>query len=406
MVQPLKTQKSTNKGYKYAFQLLHIMPSAIIDSFAKIKVADDKPHEILFPLSIEIDPMEKLLLVNFEKDPDSIYVGFEPQVFDDTINGNGHLIIGWRVDKKIDVYHQKSLKLDVSKYSIAGAGLNKMIPVDMEIALFEVNDLGVQAHYKFRDMQDRVVEISIREKNQRKRKPFGLLAPMGDAATNPTSLPMVLLHDFYFVRKNNTEIKVSINDTSHELDNLPMRMDWQEMTFARYSPKPLIATLNPEQNGVLDGLKPLVGQETFQKGDITYEIEWADQTASIKSMSIMNNIHPLTINFSPAFQCLNTIPANSQLRGTFSITGHESVGRIAGEYGIRSGEESAQIRVVPSEGWKPKTTKFSTWFLFTVAKVFKKWPTTYQWDAKVHKRPDGLWQMQSKWMRTSIILKD
>ncbi|WP_143962484.1 hypothetical protein [Litoribacter populi] len=131
---------------------------------------DVEPSGIVIPISIEIDPMEKLLLDNFEKDPDTMYVGFEPQVFNDTINGTGHLIIGWRTDKKIDVYHQKSLTLDSLKYSIAGAGLNKMIAVDMDKASYEVNDVGVQAHYKFRDMLD--------------------------AATHPTSLPMVLLHDF------------------------------------------------------------------------------------------------------------------------------------------------------------------------------------------------------------------
>jgi hypothetical protein len=376
------------------------------DHFVQDTVADYKFDGIFFPFSIEIDPMEKLLLVNFEKDPDSIYVGFEPQVFDDSINGTGHLIIGWRADKKIDVYHQKSLKLDASKYSIAGAGLNEMIPIDMEKATYEVNEFGVQAHYKFRDLLEREIEILIHEKNQRERKPFGLLAPMGDAATNPTSLPMILLHDFYFVRKNETDIKVSINRKSHQLDNLPMPIDWQKMTFARYSPRPLIATLNPEYNGILDGFKPLVGQETFQKGDYIYEIEWVAQAPSIKSMSIKNNIHLLTMSFSPSFRCLNTIPVNTKYKGKFTISGHESVGTISGEYIVQSGKESMNIRIVPTEGWKPMTTKFSTWFLFTAAKIFKKWPTTYQWDAKLHKSLEGLWHMQSKWIRTGKILKD
>lgn len=361
---------------------------------------------IIFPFSIEIDPMEKLLLVNFESDPDAIYVGFEPQLFDDTINGTGHLVIGWRTDKKIDVYHQKSLKLDTSKYSIAGAGLNQMTAVDMEKAFYEVNDFGVQAHYKFRDMQGREIEIAIRERNQSKRKPFGLLAPMGDAATNPKSLPMVLLHDFYFVRKNETEMKVSINEKIHQLDNLPMPIDWQKMTFARYSPKPLIATLNPEFNGVLGGVNIDIGQENAEKGDHIYEVEWIDKKAHIKSMSIRNNIHPITINFKPYFPCLNTIPVNTQLKGRFKISGHKSVGSISGDYAIGSDKEYTNIRIVPTKGWKPKTNKFSTWFLFSVAKVFKKWPTTYQWDAKLQKSAEGLWYMQSKWMRTGQILKD
>ena len=374
--------------------------------YAQNKMVDDQSIRIIFPFSIDIDPMERLLLVNFEKDPDSIYIGFEPQVFNDNINGVGHLIIGWRTDKKVDVYHQKSLNLDSSKYRIAGSGLNEMIPVDMDKAFYEVNDFGVQANYKFKDVSGRAVEIAITESNSKKRKPFGLLAPMGDAATNPTSLPLVLLHDFYFVRKKNTEIKVSINNRPHQLDDLPMRMDWQSMTFARYSPKPLIATLNPEYNGVLEGFNVVMGQESFEKNNNLYELEWINQQAHIKSMSIKNNIHPLTIHFSPPIPCLNTIAENAHLSGEFRISGHESIGRISGNYAIQTGKEFTKISIVPSKGWKPKTTKFSTWFLFTVAKVFKKWPTTYQWIADLQKKPDGSWYMQSKWIRTGKILKD
>jgi hypothetical protein len=375
------------------------------DSFVQNDIYDLEPEGIIFPFSIEIDPMEKLLLVNFEKDPDSIYVGFEPQVFDDTINGTGHLIIGWRKDKKVDVYHQKSLKLDASKYSIAGDGLHKMIPADMEKFFFEVNDCGVQAHYKFKDIIGREVEIKISENNPRKRKPFGILAPMGDATTNPKSMPLVLLHDLYFVRKNHTKIRVLINNNSHNLDQLPVRIDWQKMTFVRYSPKPLIATLNPEYNGILKGLNIKNAQENFVNGDSTYEIEWIEKKAQINSVSIKNNIHPLTISFFPSFPCLTAIAENTHLNGEFMISGHKSVGSISGDYFIKKEKESTYIRVIPSKGWKPKITKFSTWFLFTVAKIFKKWPTTYQWDAELKKSTDGSWRIQSKWVRTGKILQ-
>jgi hypothetical protein len=59
------------------------------DSFSQNRIADSKSGRVIFPFSIEIDPMERLLLVNFEKDPDSIYVGFEPQVFNDESTAPG-----------------------------------------------------------------------------------------------------------------------------------------------------------------------------------------------------------------------------------------------------------------------------------------------------------------------------
>jgi hypothetical protein len=314
------------------------------DSFSRNRIADSKYSRVIFPFSIEIDPMERLLLVNFEKDPDSIYVGFEPQVFNDELNGVGHLVIGWRTDKKIDVYHQKSLNPDTSKYNIAGAGLNKMIAVDMEKAFFQVNDFGVQAHYKFTDMSGREVEIVISENNPRERKPFGLLAPMGDAAANPSSLPLVILQDFYFVRKNHTDIKVEINNRSHKLDELPIRMDRQKMTFVRYSPKPLIATMNPAHDGELETFELETGQGTFEKGDHIFEIDWNSQSPSIRSFSVKNNIHLLTMSFSPSFPCLNTLPANIRFKGRFIISGHESVGTVSGEYYIQSDNGSVSVR--------------------------------------------------------------
>jgi hypothetical protein len=174
------------------------------------------------PFHIAIDPMERILLVNFEKDPDSLYIGFEPQVFNDSINGKGHLVIGWRIDGKVDVYHEPGLTLDHNKYDIAGKGLANMLEREMPKAFSEINDFGLQANYEFQDIHNRKVVIRVTEKNPGKRKPFGLLAPMGAAAESPSAMPLVLLHDFYFVRKKHSKIEVSINGKQHQIDDLPM----------------------------------------------------------------------------------------------------------------------------------------------------------------------------------------
>lgn len=373
-------------------------------SIAQTEMNNGPTIRFLFPVSIEIDPMEKLLLINFEKDPDSVYIGFEPQVFNDQKNGTGHLIIGWRKDLTIDVYHQKSLRPDPLKYSIAGAGLNRMIPVDTEIASFELNESGVQAHYQFDDYLGRKVEIVIMENHPKKRKPFGLLAPMGDAATHPSAMPLVLLHDFYFVRKSNSVIKVAIDNKTHRIDDLPMRMDGTKMTFARYSPSPLIATFNPAFDGKLESILLVHGQQILENERYIYEFVWIDQLPALKSLSIKNDIHMLSVHFHPAFPCMSIVPDDTVQNGSINISGHPSLGSIAGSYSIRAQQQGLHIQITPSKGWKPRITKFSTAFLFTVARVFKKWPTTYQWDATVQKNKEGEWHMQSSWSRTNKIM--
>ena len=375
------------------------------ESLSQAPVSEDI-SEAIFPFSIAVDPMERLLLVNFEQDPDSIYLGFEPQVFDDPINGSGHLIIGWRNDKKVDVYHQKTLNPDPAKYSITGAGLHQMIPVEMDKAFYEVNEQGVQAHYLFEDMQQRRVEIFIAERNEAERKPFGLLAPMGDAALNPASMPLVLLHDFYFVRSQHSDIKLSIDGRDHKLDELPMRMDGQKMTFARYSPKPLIAALNAEYKGLLEPISMADRKNTISAGDAEYRLQWKSNEPQLEAMIVANDIYPITMDFSPAFPSVNAISHGKRVRGRFAISGHESVGRIQGKYFAQQQGDSLHVRLQASQGWKPKSTKFSTWFLFTFARVFKKWPSTYQWDAHLRQDKSGDWHMESKWTRTGKILKD
>jgi hypothetical protein len=354
---------------------------------------------LLNPFRIDIDPMERLLLVNFEKDPDRLYIGLEPQVFDDPVNGKGHLVIAWRADGKVDVYHQESLRLDPAKYDIAGKGLANMAAVPFEQAYYEVTESGVQAHYAFRDLEDRPVRIRIAESSLRKRKPFGLLAPMGDAAEAPSAMPLVLLQDFYFVRRKHTEFEISIDGKPHQPDELPMPMDFAKMYFARYSPRPLIATLNPAIDGPM-ALLPWDGQSSQIDWE-GHEISLAVEAGQVRIRQIVcqNEVHPVRLAFEPPFPDLRALPPGSSVAGSFTLEGHPSTGRITGRYKLTGASDGGHIRLMPTGGWEPKPTKFSTWFLFTVGKIFKNWPKTYEWNAVLRQADDGGCHMTSAWKR-------
>ena len=351
------------------------------------------------PFQISIDPMERLLLVNFEKDPDTLYVGFEPQVFDDKINGKGHLVIGWRVDGKVDVYHEPGLRLDKGKYDIAGKGLANMIERKMPKASFEIDDFGVQADYMFYDMHKREVVIRVAENNPKKRKPFGLLAPMGDAAENPSAMPLVLLHDFYFVRRKHTETEVSINGKQHQVDNLPVPIDGVRMTFIRYSPRPLIATFNHAFGGDLPYLTAVIGTDRVRSGDNDVILVWKGGDPFIKSITFNNEIHPVELRFSDPFPDIATLPDNTSLEGRFEIEADHSTGRINGVYTLEKLGGQIKMVLIPSGGWKPRPDKLSLRFLYTVAGVFKKWPATYEWTAIVREPVNGSYHMTSGWKR-------
>lgn len=359
------------------------------------------PQEQLFfnPFRIQIDPMERLLLVNLENDPDSLYIGFEPQVFNDSINGTGMLVIAWRADGYVDVYHQPGLNPDPGKYDIAGKGLKNKVCSPLHKAFFRVEEQGVQAWFSLEDIWGRTIEVGISESNSTKRKPFGLLAPMGQAATQPSAMPVVLLHDFYFVRQKNTEIIVRIDGTEHKPDKLPIPLDRRRMYFARYSPDPLIATLNPAFSGIL---QPLAVTDPIVAGiDNTLCIMESNHGIwGLKKMEIAHAQHNLTLAFEPAFPDIMLLADQQELTGKFTLAGHRSTGRIAGTYLIRKDGHKVGIQLHPGKGWKPRAAgKASLRFLYTVAGVFRNWPKSYLWTAEVDLSDPSQAFMQSGWER-------
>jgi hypothetical protein len=344
---------------------------------------------LINPFEFKIDPMERLLLVNFEKDLDDTYKGFEPQYFDDQVNGKGLLVIAWRLDMKVDLYHEKGLKLDPSKYDIAGNGLGTMKPVEFGKNKFHINAAGVQADIEFYDLQNRKIEIKVAENHDKARKPFGLLAPMGDAASHPSALPLVYLHDFYFVRRKKTEACLKINGKEHKIDRFPVPLDGTWMYFMRYSPDTFIVTLNPSKSGeLLEHKESETGLNLVQNG----------RAKEIKSMTGKSGKHQITLSFDPPFPQFNLLKDNVQLEGEFMIMAHISTGKITGRYKVKRKNAHVEIEMQPSGGWQPNEKKPVIRLLYTVVKIFKHWPKTYLWSAIL--KPKGtMWQIDSKWER-------
>lgn len=346
------------------------------------------------PFDIQIDPMERLLLINFENDPDTLYFGFEPQVFNDTINGQGMLVIAWRTDGRIDVYHQPGLSLDPGKYDIVAGGLASMIERPMEDAFFEVSDTGVQCYFAFDDLWGRALEVRISERSTRKRKPFGLLAPMGHAAEAPSSMPLVLLHDFYFVRRSNTDIVINVNGNLHKPGRLPVPMDGSRMYFARYSPDPLIATINTAQNGPIHCSAK--ADTDGQQADIIYNQGYREIAAIRK----YHKDHEVVIAFNPPLPDLVNLADGASEGGAFTISSHVSTGMIDGEYTIERNGNSIRMVAIPSGGWSPNEKKLSVRFMYRTVDMFRNWPKTYRWEANINLQDDLTATMTSAWERT------
>ncbi len=143
-----------------------------------------KSSKIAFPFKIDIDPMERLIVVSLKDDPE--FEMIEPQVFDDPINGKGMRIILYRKDKKVDIYWQHGVNVNREMITI-GAGIEHFKETVIQPSRFKITEHGVDVHLLFIDAQGRTVELKIIE-NSSGINPFPFLAPVGKDIDNPKRL--------------------------------------------------------------------------------------------------------------------------------------------------------------------------------------------------------------------------
>ncbi|TVR04209.1 MAG: hypothetical protein EA403_05330, partial [Spirochaetaceae bacterium] len=319
--------------------------------------ADGAGIPVVSPFHLEHDPMTGLLLINFEEDPDSIYHGLEPQSFDDAVHGRGILVIGWRIDGRVDVYHQTGLRLNPETYGIAGKGLHAMVERPFSGARFELGPAGAQADIAFDDLDGRPVRIGVRETDTRPRTAFGLLAPMGSAASDPPALPLVYVDRFYFVRRAGTELLIEIDGRSHQSDFLPFMLDGAPVHFLRYSAAPFIATWNPDSAVAVRVLEPRdeagAGVLIADADGVGYELETNGGFHEIRQMSLRDGNHEVVIEFTPAIPHLLALADNAAVDGAFRVIARPALGTVQGRWQVARHDGELHLELVPDGGWTP-----------------------------------------------------
>lgn len=351
---------------------------------------------ILSPFKLKADELKSLALINIEKDADSIYLGFEPQLLKNE-NGEGMLVIGYRIDKKVDVYYQPQLQLTLSDYDGLGNGANRLKPVPLEDAYLRFSEKGLHAFAAFEDIAGRKIVLEIDEQNQSPTKPFGLLAPVGTDVEHPTGLMMIFLEDFYFVRQTDTKVRVQIDGKSHKLDPF-MSIDGKKMYFSRYSKRPVIVTLNPNFSGKIEILPVVDGKA--RNGDNHYTLQHSNGKVRIENIRQEVSGRTVTLNFLPAFPDIRDVKNGEEIIGKFSVAAHEKTGSVSGTYSVKKQNGTIYVSLIPSEGWKPyPKNRFIVKVIFTMAKTFRRWPKTYEWNATLTKNKEQQYELNSGWKR-------
>jgi hypothetical protein len=353
---------------------------------------------IFSPFSLDIVPMQKLFLTNFEKDPDELYHALEPQWFDDPDYGRGLRVVAWRKDGYVDVYQQPDLPKD-EDFSVAAKGLGDLIVRPMAGSYFTVSEKGVDACFAFTDKTGREIDVKITEKNPRPTKPFTLLAPVGSSSEKPVFFPFYLMNDFDFVRRSMTEVRVCINGKLHKPDTFPVPLNGSKIYFMRYSNDTFLVNWCPAYKG------PLKPFSADNPEGIAID---ADQiSGTINSISAGRGQHSISVSFAPPFPEITGLQDRTTLQGQFVIKANkEEAGRIRGTYLVIRDGDDIQVKMHPMGGWESKPGTLFLKFLFRAVSIFRNWPKTYLWTAAIKLRPGEPPLMESGWSRVSASVSN
>jgi hypothetical protein len=349
------------------------------------------------PFTLNISPMERLFLINFQKDPDEIYIGFEPQWFDDATYGTGLRIIAWRKDGYIDVYQQPGLTIE-DKLDVAAKGLADTTVSALHNSRFNVTKSGIDVAFAFEDKAGRKVEVEIVEKSHKPTRPFSLLAPVGSSSANPSYLPIYLMFKFDFVRRTNTDVTISINGRNHKADTFPFPLNGSRVYFMRYSDDTFLVDWCPEQSQALELLRGEGNKLNGPNGTV-YELIEDQNCPAFARISTSRKSHSFTAEFSPPFPEITRIADNTSLSGEFVLGSDESAGVVRGSYEVSRRGEEVEVTLNPSGGWEPRPKTHFLKFLFNFIKIFRQWPKTYLWTARIKLNEGDPPIMESSWTR-------
>jgi hypothetical protein len=201
---------------------------------------------LLCPLSLSVEPIARLL--NLELADDPVYDGLELQWFDDHIHGTGMLaFLSRRTDRRVDYYPQRGLRLDPAGYEIGG-GTGSWTATDFESARLEMAEDGVDAEARFTDVDGRLIEVHLDDRDGRGRRRAQLLAPVSAGIDRPTALMLVWMREFDLVRVTGTRPAIRIGGRDASTGRLPgARLHRRHLI--KYAARVCVVRLNRDHDG-------------------------------------------------------------------------------------------------------------------------------------------------------------
>ncbi|MHA1459473.1 MAG: hypothetical protein ACTSQR_07415 [Promethearchaeota archaeon] len=352
-----------------------------------LKIYDGPPRNmILSPFNMTFDPIDRLLIVNFEEDP--IYYGIELQIFC-KIDKEFPLVIMYRKDNMMDIYYTNEVVIKGRKEMITdlftNVSFNRLEDIEYK---FHFDEMGLDAYLFLKDKLEKEIEFKIKEKTPG-RELTSILTPFITSNKNLNFFPIVFLNKFGMVIKNNTDIFVKIHGFLRDTTQMPVRMNKMSYYSARYSFEPLFCNWNNNFSGIIDPIILNAPTLNITDKNISFSLVKNSDYYEIKKISGCDEEdHTVSFEFSPAIPNLLTLKNNVKLNGKFSCIIDEIKGIFAGKYYLTRTGDTIEFIIHPTKGCQPFPGKL--------------WLKTCEWTSKIQFHDINDIKINSYWRRIKV----
>lgn len=290
-----------------------------------------KMNKVYLPFNVKRQNISKLALINFEKNPESVYNALELQYIEDK-------------DEQDNVY----------------------------------------ISFAFNDALGRPISVTIEEGINKSSTPFNLLAPIGVGSENPEYFPLFWLYDFDFIRKKNLHCEISIDGKDIDPDPFPVPLPIQRQfrNFIRYTFDSRLYTIFEISQTTLKEVE-LNEHNQYILDDIVYQFTSKGKISYIKSDTTYIRFKP-SLNLMKAQEGIINISTDNGMgfiKGEFSMEQIDS--------------SNVRFKCNFNKGWKANVHLFTHKIVVNDKSIFATWPKQYYYTLDINldsKKVNGKWE--------------
>lgn len=338
-----------------------------------------KKGKAYVPFRFRLNPIKKMAMIHFHKNPDTEYDAFELHYIDGEPYGKGFRVLAWRTDGYRDSYVQDTLTIPEEEevLSVGGKGLKERFVVEFDEAYFEHVDGQLDAGFVFFDKLDRRIVLYVDEQIDKESKPLTWLPSVGNHTQEPHSMPLFFLYNFDFARKRDTDIFMSIDGEIVEVDPFAFPKDFQARYYVEFSTDTVVTNFNEAGRHKLERVE--IDEEGMAKsGHNTYQYEASNDLYKLKKIRVEHETNPVEVTFEPAFPNHQEVKAGRPIYGEFEIVPSGEAGSLKGKYNVVYQQDKAIINLSFPQSWEsPKGANYER-FINSMTPNIKSWYRTYQ----------------------------